>query len=167
MHKVNELLGLDVLDQDTGEKRGTVKDLIFDDHTTRIVALVLDGGGLFGGAKTVRWGHVVNVGDVVMLAGGAPLDGSRDDPEIYALRGRQRRITGTEIVTEGGQKEGEVADVLLDDGGVVRAYEVKRGVIRDLAGRELVPAEDVISSGPDAIVVRDQASSGPEDAVRP
>lgn len=167
MHKMNELLGRDVLDQETGEKRGTVRDLIFDEDTTRVVALVLDGGGLFGGAKTVRWAYVVNVGDVVMLDGGAPLDGSRDDPEIDALRGRQRRITGTEIVTQGGEKEGEVADVLLDDGGVVRSYEVKRGVIRDLTGREQVPAEDVVSTGRDAIVVTDRPSAEPEDAARP
>ena len=71
MHKVNELLGRDVLGQDTGKKRGTVKNLLFDEATTRVIALVVDGGGFFGGTKTVRWEYVLNVGDVVMLAGGA------------------------------------------------------------------------------------------------
>ncbi len=161
MHKVNELLGRDILGQDTGEKRGTVKNLLFDEATTRVVALVVDGGGFFGGTKTVRWEYVVNVGDVVMLAGGAPLDNPKEDPEIDALRGRQHHITGTNIVTEGGEKVGEAADVLLDDAGVVRAYEVKRGVIRDLSGREQVPAEDVISSGRDAIIIRNLPETRP------
>ena len=31
MHKANELLGKEVLDQDTGEKRATVEGLVFDD----------------------------------------------------------------------------------------------------------------------------------------
>lgn len=161
MHKVNELLGRDVLGQDTGEKRGTVKDLLFDEATTRVLALVVDGGGLFGGTKTVRWEYVVNVGDVVMLAGDAPLEGHRDDPEIDALRRRQHRITGTDIVTEGGEKIGEAADVLLDDAGIVRAYELKRGVIRDLTGREQVPAEEVVSSGRDAIIIRNLPTTSP------
>lgn len=65
-----------------------------------------------------------------------------------------------------GEKVGEVADVLLDDGGVVRAYEVKRGLVRDLGGRERVPAGDVVSSGRDAIIVRDHPPGGPESAGR-
>ena len=160
MHKANELLGKEVLDQDTGEKRATVEGLVFDGGTLRVLALVVDGGGLFGGARTVRWGHVVNVGDVVMLAGGAPFNGPRDDPEVEALREGGHQITGTEIVTEGGEKVGEVADTLIDDRGVVRAYEIKRGLVRDLVGRERVPAEDVVSSGRDAIIVRDHPAAG-------
>lgn len=80
-----------------------------------------------------------------------------------ALRKQEYQITGTEIVSENGVKVGEVADVLIGETGAVLAYEVKRGALRDLGGREQAPIQRVVSSGKDAIIVGEDPLAYPED----
>ena len=44
MYKINDLLGREVFNQDTGDKLASVEEVIFDDDTRRVVALLVDGG---------------------------------------------------------------------------------------------------------------------------
>lgn len=61
---------------------------------------------------------------------------------MSALRRRSDEVEGKQIFTEGGEKIGEVSDLLVDELG----YEVKSGLVRDLMGREFLPIERVRSS---------------------
>ena len=54
MHKVSDLLGREVFSQDAGEKMASVEEVIFDDDTHRVVALLVDGGFLRS-LRVVRW----------------------------------------------------------------------------------------------------------------
>lgn len=91
MHEVSDLLGREVFSQDTGEEMASVEEVIFDDDTHRVVAL------------------------------------------------------------------------LVDDRGAVLGFEVKRGLVRDLAGREQVPIQNVVSHGKDAAIVTDSPLAYPDD----
>jgi uncharacterized protein YrrD len=55
MHKVSDLLGREVFSQDAGEKMASVEEVIFDNDTHRVVALLVDGGFLRS-LRVVRWG---------------------------------------------------------------------------------------------------------------
>ena len=167
MHRANELLGKNVVNEGTGEKIGQVRELVFDAEIRKLVALLETSSAVFGGTRVVRREHVVSLGDVVVVVFDGEPPKLRDDAEVSALRERERQITGTEFVTEGGEKVGEVAEVLLDDRGMVLGYEVKHGLVRDLVGgRDQVPVEDVVSLGRDAVIVRDRPRIGPESAER-
>ena len=154
MYRVNELLGKEVFDQDTGEKLAGVKEVIFDDDTQRVVALLVDGG-LLQSDSVVKWDSVANVADVVALRGGAAPHDLGSDPEVSELRRRSREAEGKEIVTEDGQKVGEVSDLFIGERGEVLGYEVKSGLVKDLAGRKFLAVGKVRSSGGDAVIAVD------------
>ena len=165
MYKVKELLGKEILDQDTGEKIASVREVIFDDDTRRVVALLTDEG-LLRGPSVVRWSSVANVADVVAVRGGGSLADLDSDPEVSALRRRSDVVEGKEIVTEGGEKIGEVSDLLVDDLGGVLGYEVKSGLVRDLMGRKFLPIEAVRSSGGDVVISADAGLPSVRDVAR-
>lgn len=154
MYRVNELLGKEVFDQDTGEKLASVEEVIFDDDTRQVVALLVDGG-LLQSDGVVKWESVANVADVVALRGGEAPQDLGSDPKVSELRRRSRKAEGKEIVTEDGEKVGEVSDLFIGERGEVLGYEVKSGLVRDLTGRKFLPIEKVRSSGGDAVIVAD------------
>ena len=154
MYRVNELLGKEVFKQDTGEKLASVKEVILDDDTRLVVALIVDGG-LLQRDGVVRWTSVANVADVVAVRGGETLQDLGSDPEVSRLRRHSRKAEGKEIVTEGGEKVGEVSDLFIGERGEVLGYEVKSGLVKDLTGRKFLPIEKVRSSGEDAVVATD------------
>lgn len=154
MYRVNELLGKEVFDQDTGEKLASVEEVIFDEDTRQVVALLVDGG-LLQGDGVVKWGSVSNIADVVALRGGEAPHDLGSDPEVSELRRHSRKAEGKEIVTEDGEKVGEVSDLFIGERGEVLGYEVKSGLVKDLAGRKFLPIEKVRSSGEDAVVAAD------------
>ena len=154
MHKDSDLLGREVFSQDAGEKMASVEEVIFDDDTHRVVALLVDGGFLRN-PRVVRRGSVASVADVVAVRGDGALGGLDSDPLVSALRRRSHEIEGKEVITEGGEKIGEAFDLFIGDSGDLLGYEIKSGFVKDLMGRKFVPVEKVRSSGGDAIIAVD------------
>ncbi len=165
MYKVDDMLGREVFNQDTGEKLASVEEVIFDDGTRSVVALLVKGG-LLQSPGVMRWSSVANVADVVVVRGDGALGVLHSDPEVSALRRRSRKAEGKEAITREGEKVGEVSDVLVDDRGAVLGFEVKRGLVRDLAGREQVPIREIVSHGRDAILVTGSSLAYPGDPQR-
>ncbi len=153
MQRANKLFGKEIVEQATGEKQGTVRDLVLDSEALSIVALLV--GGMIGRDRVVRWDSVVSVGDVVVIGNEAPLVKLGDDPKVADLREKGHQVTGTEIITEEGEKIGTVSDLFVDDRGEVVGYEVKGGTISDLRGRKFLPMEKVRAAGKDAIIASD------------
>ncbi|MGB3682430.1 MAG: PRC-barrel domain-containing protein [Rubrobacteraceae bacterium] len=159
MQKVNELFEKDVVAQSSGEKLAKVRDLVFDGEASRLVAMLIAGSTPFGGTQVVRWNMVVSTGDVVVVTG-EDLPNLGDEPEVDALHRSGRHITGTDIVTEEGEKVGAVGDIFVDDRGVVVGYEVKQGL---LSSNKFLPVEKVRSAGKDAIIAIDADLSSVKD----
>ncbi len=151
MQRVNELFGKDVINQNSGEKQGTVQEVVFDEEARNIVALLV--GGLVGRDRAVRWTSVASVGEVVVIEGEGSLAKLGDDPEVAELREASHKITGTDILTEGGEKVGRVHDLFVDERGRLVGYEVSRGTVSDLRGRKFLPMQNVRAAGKDAVVV--------------
>src|SRR4028118_1560427 len=105
MQRVNELFGKEVVSQTSGEKQGTVRDIVFDEDASNIVALLV--GGFIGRDRALRWTSVGSGGDVVVLGGEGTLNKLGEDPEVADLHKKRQRITGTQIGTQQGAKSGE------------------------------------------------------------
>ena len=86
-----------------------------------------------------------------------------EDTEVAGLTRQSHQITGTAVVTEGGEKIGTVGDLFVDDGGAVIGYEVKQGL---LSGRDFLPVEKVRSAGRDAIIAEDNDLPSMKDVRR-
>ena len=153
MQRVNELFGKEVVSQTNGEKQGAVQDIVFDEKVSNIVALLV--GGFVGRNRVVRWTSIASVGDMVVLEGEEALSKLGEDPEASDLRQKSHKITGTDIVTQEGEKIGEVRDLFVNKRGQVAGYEVSRGRISDVRGRKFLPMENVRATGKDTIIVSD------------
>jgi uncharacterized protein YrrD len=151
MQRVNELFGKEVVSQTSGEKQGTVRDIVFDEDATNIVALLV--GGFIGRDRALRWTSVASVGDVVVLGGEGTLNKLGEDPEVADLHKKRQNITGTEIVTQEGEKIGEVRDLFVNERGQVGGYEVSRGLVSDMRGRKFLPIRNIRTIGKDTIIV--------------
>jgi len=76
------------------------------------------------------------------------------------------RSTGTEIVTQEGEKIGEVRDVFISERGRVGGYEVSKGIVSDLRGRKFLPIENVQAIGKDTIIASNPDLLPVEEAER-
>lgn len=151
VQRVNELFHKEIVNQATGEKQATVSDIVFDGEVSNIVALLV-GGGLLSRARVVRWASIVSLGDVIVVGDEASLDKLGNDPEVEELHKRAFRITGTDIVTEAGEKTGTVNDLFVDRRGRIIGYEVKQGLVRS---SKFLPIGKVRTVGKDAIIASD------------
>ena len=164
MQRVNELFGKEVVRQTSGEKQGNVRDIVFDEESLNIVALLV--GGMVGRGRALRWTSVTSIGDVVVVGGEEALDKLGEDPEVANLHKKRHTITGTEIVTKEGEKIGEVRDVFISERGRVGGYEVSRGMVSDLRGRKFLPMENVQAIGKDTIIASNPDLLPVEEAER-
>ena len=162
MHSVNGLFGREVINESTGEKLSKVQGVVFDEDSANIVAFLISGNRVMGGSRVVRWESVSSVGDVIVVRDGEHPD-LNEDTEVAGLTRQSHQITGTDVVTEGGEKIGTVGDLFVDDGGAVIGYEVKQGL---LSGRDFLPVEKVRSAGRDAIIAEDNDLPSMKDVRR-
>ncbi len=152
MRKAKELIGKQVVHQATGQRLASVQDVLLDSEARRIVALLVDGGGWFSEARIIRWSAVVSSGDVIIVQGEHPVMLVSEDPQVSALLKQDIRMTGTTIISDGGEKIGTVGDLFIDEAGQVVGYEVRQGFISDLSGRKFLPVDKVRAVGKDAII---------------
>ncbi len=101
-----------------------------------------------------------------MIGGEAELVALGEDPEVADLHKKGHKITGTDIVSEEGEKIGTVGDLFVNERGKVIGYEVSRGMISDLRGREFLPVENIRTAGKDAIIASDPELVSVEDAEK-
>ena len=65
----------------------------------------------------MRWTSVASVGDVIVVKGERKLGKLGEDPEVVDPHEKKQSITGTDIVTQEGEKIGEVRDLFVNEWG--------------------------------------------------
>jgi len=164
MRKGKSLLGLSVVGQEDGKNLGTVKDLFFDHDTDELLGFVIAEKDLFGliDAQIIPWREVRNItGDVVMVENSASKIHLRDDPRAREMSQRETVLSGTQVLSQDGQKIGTLADMFIDETtGRVTGYEVSGGFFADtLRGKKFVAAPPGLSIGKDAAIAPPQAEA--------
>ena len=68
MRKVSEIIGLPVMEYTSGKEVKKVRDLMFDDRSQTVVALVVESAGLFHAAQVVPFAAIRSIGqDMVII----------------------------------------------------------------------------------------------------
>jgi len=165
--KTQELMGLPVLTVSEGKRLGVISRLLVRRESLSVEAVGI-GGGAFSHPSYLRFGQLSSIGaDAVMVASEAVLGEGIPPGEIGALDGS---LLGRHVVTESGQKLGEITGFTANTGtGRIETFRVRpdaAGMARlaefvHLAKPDMVelPAALVVSLGESALIVRDEATA--------
>lgn len=166
--KAREIINLPVVTFSTGGKLASVDDLVIDPERRQVLALLLDGGGLFSSARAIPFGRIQAIGpDVVIIPDSkAALDIGRD-PVLKKLLRDDIKVRGLRVVTEEGQKLGEVQDILLDDKtGEIKGFYIGIGkVVSVTQGLRWIPVENTIRMGYRILYVQNSVAQDIENQV--
>ena len=151
MRKTSSLIGKSIVHQESGDRLASVHDIIFSDDAQHALAMLVNTGGWFREAQLIPWKHVSSIGDVVIVQGELPLVVNAVDSDVVEEWKHDVRLSGTAIITDGGERIGTVGDLFIEDDGTVVGYEVKQGFMNS-SGRKFLPIEQVKVIGKDAVL---------------
>jgi sporulation protein YlmC with PRC-barrel domain len=156
--------GLPVITMAEGKQVGKVDDLVIDPERKAVSWLRLHSGGMLGGERLwVSTEAVHGVGaDAVTINAEADARAPADAPEALALVKAKRGIIGSKVMTENGERVGEVCDYEFDpDTFALTSLSVPPGM--NVVGEILmIPGDKVLTIGKDMIVVAADATLRPE-----
>jgi len=165
--------GLPVITMAEGKQVGKVDDLVVDPERKVVSWLRLHSGGVgtLGGERLwVAAEAVHGVGeDAVTINAEADARAPADVPEALALVKAKRRVIGNKVITENGERVGEVRDFEFNpDTFALTSLSVPPGM--NVVGEILTIAGDkVLTIGEDMIVVATDAvmrPAGTADAMK-
>lgn len=157
MRKAKSLLGLNIVSQHEGKQLGTVRDLIFDETSRKLLALLLSDRELFGmiDATIIPWTQVREIGPhAIMVPNEDVVLKAHTDPVIAEAFDQKNQLDGKKVTTQGGEDLGTISDLYLNDGGYVDGFEVSGGLFSDaFSGKRYMAVPSEITVGEDVILV--------------
>ncbi|MFD0714025.1 PRC-barrel domain-containing protein [Paenibacillus sp. GCM10027626] len=168
MIKLQHMIGLPVLEIDTGKQIGHVKDAWFDEHW-QLTGIILEGGRRFLSAmKSILWRDVLICGeDAVLIMNDTAVRKAKPDEVCRTFLTGSNRLKDLPVVTTDGEQLGRISDVYFNEilGTQIVGYELTDGFIADLMeGRRWLPVPpdpDTVMLGEDVIIV----PAGSEDRL--
>ena len=152
MRRTREIVGLPVLNLKTGDRTGWVEDVIFDAEKDLVAGIILEGGNIFRAIKGIPRNAIAAVGKDAVTVQDVPLQ------EVQGTRWSKK--VGNRVYTKGGDDQGTIEDVFLDDAAeIIVGYEVSDGLFADLMhGRGSIMRQHVVTGGKDVLIVDDRVS---------
>lgn len=160
--KHSKITKLAVISIGSGENLGEIVDLVIDYDNGKCLALLVQPESILAAKKIVLIDDVGNFGDdAVMVPDEKAVVPLKDNEDIVRVVGSKVKIIGNEAVTYSGEQLGEVKDYAIDGTSYKLAkLFVSTGLFKDLFRGELaVTANQIISIGKDAIIVKDAVVS--------
>jgi uncharacterized protein YrrD len=165
MRKGKNVIGQDVYTLSGGLKLQSVKDLLIGESNDRIIALLVDEGGLLSTSTVVPIESVRRFGrSAVMIEEANAVVPASSVPEVSRMLDRKASLLGTRVLTEDGAELGSVSDMYFDDrSGTIHGFEVSGGPVDDLLrGSSYLPLDEIEVVGTDAVIVRESAKASLE-----
>jgi uncharacterized protein YrrD len=156
MLKGNAVLGMPVLSRQDGQKIGATRDIVIAKDHSRIVAFILDEGGLFSAATAVGMDNVVSFGkDAMIITDSKAVVRVDHFPEVKAIMEDRDGLVGKQVFTESGDLKGKVEDIYFDETtGNIVGLEVEGKFTSKHANASVqLRPSDIVSIGPDAVVI--------------
>jgi uncharacterized protein YrrD len=156
MRKGNEIIGKPVVSYGSGRKVDTIKDLIFDQNSNRLLGFLIREGGWLKKTEVLLLKDVLAIGaDAVITASADNIIDVQRVPEIAKILEYNNTLKGTKILTTDGRNLGTMVDLYFNnETGVVEGYEVSGGLFADAySGRSFVPSPQTLKIGKDVAFV--------------
>ena len=157
MKKSADILRLPVISISEGKQVGTVKDLIIDASLGSVVALVIDDGSWYLGAKVLPFNSIVGLGEsATMVENTNALMPVSSVPRLEQLMASAVRVIGTRTLTRSGFMGGKVVEIYIDETGRIVLCEVEEGI----GERIQIAAQQIVTFGKDVLIISDSGETG-------
>lgn len=158
--RATELIGHPIVTLDGGDDIAEVKDVVYGTAEAALLGFTLNRRGFWGRRmkQVLAWDRVAALGGhAVMIATAADLDES-DDVLVQEVKGaRHRNVIGSEVITDSGQRLGEVTDVviLVADAPEVVGYEIGGSEVLTprSGGHVFIPLPETLAVSGEALIV--------------
>lgn len=150
MRKGTDLLGKVIVSYETGERIARIKDIVFDQDSNQLLALLVEESGWFCDAKIIPFQEIQAIGsDAVIIASADRIIDAKKLPDVQHILKQDNSLKGTHILTTDGRNLGRMIDLYIDEAtGTVEGYEVSGGLFADAySGRSFVPAPQTLKIG--------------------
>jgi uncharacterized protein YrrD len=150
VQKGKSVTGRDVLSLATGARIHSVKEILIDRDNEKVVALLVDEGGLLGTSTVVPFGAITSFGrDAVIINEETSVVAASSDPQVKVILEDNHKLLGKTVFTEDGQKVGSIGDLYFDDqSGRITGFEITGGLLGDIArGTSFLGADEVRLAG--------------------
>lgn len=158
--RATELIGHPVVTLDGGDDIAEVKDVVYGTAEAALLGFTLNRRGFWGRRmkQVLAWDRVAALGGhAVMIATASDLDDS-DEVLVQEVKGaRHRNVIGSEVITDSGQRLGEVTDVviLVADEPEVVGYEIGGSEVLTprAGGHVFIPLPETLAVSGEALMV--------------
>ena len=152
MKKSADILRLPVISISEGKQIGTVKDLVIDASQGAVVALVIDDGSWYLGAKLLPFNAITGLGESAVTVEAAnillPVTAI---PRLEQLMSAGVKVIGTRTLTRSGHMGGKVVELSIDETGHISFCEVEENI----GERIQIPTQQIVTFGKDVLIVSD------------
>lgn len=156
MRRAQDIIGLPVIEIETGKQVGTAKDFLID-RDWNLQGLLLETKHWFSSPRFVEWDAIIALGeDAVTIPDEDSVRDLDDADSALFLASGSSKIKGLPVITVNGVQLGLVEDVYFGEewGRKIVGYELTEGFLSDLKeGRKWLPSPDQVTLGEDAIIV--------------
>lgn len=158
LKKAQELVGMAVVEQQTGKQLGVVRDVYFD-ASWRLQGLIIENKGLFRHGRCIPLDKLSIGEDAIMVDGETDV---HDLPNgVYTLYSGENKLAGKPVMTKAGDGLGQIHDVyFLEEMGNLIGCELSDGLLSDLRnGRKVVPWSREVTVGEDVIFLPEEPAA--------
>ncbi|GGG19850.1 PRC-barrel domain-containing protein [Paenibacillus abyssi] len=174
MIKLQSLIGLPVIDINTGNRVGKVRDIWFDEHWL-LTGIVLEARRwISSDVQAIHWDNVIACGeDAVLISDTQAVVSLKAEDIIRCFHTGRIKLKDLPVITVEGLQLGRVTDVYFDQnkGTLIVGYELTDGFISDLReGRKWLRISDYpdeVALGEDTILVPVRAEQDLEHTTGP
>lgn len=157
-----KFLSLPIISLKEGQQIGYVRNLVINPKTKSIAALMVDPKGFFKEQRIIPFHRVVSLGEnAITINNGSQVEKAANLPDILDLLKDKASVLGVKVITESGKTLGVTDEFYIDpESGQICAIDISEGKIEGLFnGKARLMSEDILTLGPDVIVVDSDCNS--------
>lgn len=157
MNKLSNLLGLPILEIETGVQIGEVQEVLLDIDQASIRGIILDSANWLFKTDGISYEDLFSIGrDAVMVRGSEVVKNLGAAYSLSSIH-QLKDLLNKQIFTETGFMLGILVDIIFDcTTGEIKAYQVSDSIVTDLlCGRLTMPLPQAQVIGQDKLIVPD------------
>lgn len=157
MRKSRKIISMPIISIGEGTQLGSVKGLVVNPAKKEVAALVVDQKGWFREEKIIPYNKVSHIGDdAITVDQSSNAEKPTNLPEILKLLREKNDPIGMKVISETGKVLGHAEEYYINElTGDIVALEIAGKLVDGiLKGKSLLDANEILTIGSDAIVVR-------------